>query len=301
MNYLQRKCPSCGMESGTNVMSSSMKAELLTFDQIKAYWSGFFKEKSFFSYARCVCGLLYCPSFFTETQLQSLYKSMSDNTAGVPLSALKKTQKSYFDVFKKNSDLSGHYLEFGPDIGLFTEHCLNQGNFSHYWLNEPNQEVWETLGKKLSGKAHHIFSDMQEMDKIPDRSVSALVMIHVLDHLLDPVGTLEKIKTKLAPGASLLMVTHDEQSLLAKMTKSKWPPYCLQHPQLFNGESITAFLQKMGFNRVTYQKSYNYFPVTYLMKHMLFLLGIKKVWLPRLDQFQLGLKLGNMITTAKFV
>lgn len=302
MSYLQRSCPSCGTNNKVaQVISSPIKAELLSFDQIKSYWSGFFKEKSFFSYFRCACGLLYCPSFFNQDQLQSLYKSMSDNTAGVPLTALNKTQKSYFDILKKHSDLSGQYLEFGPDIGLFTQNCINQGNFSQYWLCEPNQEVWNALQQKLTGKIYNIFSGMSELNRIPDHSISTLTMIHVLDHLLDPMDTLEKIKTKLAPKATLMMVTHDERSFLAKVAKSKWPPYCLQHPQLFNNDSITTLLKKAGFNEVICEKSYNYFPITYLIKHALYLLGFKNIPLPKLDRLQMGLKLGNMITIAKLV
>ena len=47
---------------------------------------------------------------------------MPDNTAGQNLKNLRKTQKGYFDFFKsKNIPQNFSYLEFGPDIGLFTE------------------------------------------------------------------------------------------------------------------------------------------------------------------------------------
>ena len=42
-------------------------------------------------------------------------------------------------------------------------------------------------------------------------------MIQVLDHLLDPIATLTELRAKLLPDAKLLIVTHNEQSLLRKM------------------------------------------------------------------------------------
>ena len=114
------------------------------------------------------------------------------------------------------------------------------------------------------------------------------------------ICSLQNIKKKLAPGAILLFITHDEHSLLAKVTQKKWPPYCLQHPQLFNSQSIHSLLEKAGLTMLTCEKTYNYFPVTYLMKHFLYLLGIKNMRLPKLEKIQIGLKLGNIATIATY-
>ena len=299
--YAHRDCPTCrGSKSRAIVrIFSKLKAESLQFDAIQSYWSGFFKEKSFFSYYRCLCGLLYCPLFFTNEQLNFLYKNMADNTAGVPISVLFKTQEGYFKTLKKYSTLEGGYLELGPDIGLFTAYCIKEANFNQYWLCEPNREVWPELRKKVLVRPHAIFPGMEDIEIIPNKSLSTVAMIHVLDHLLAPAELLEKIKNKLAPGAILIIVTHDEKSLLAKVTKSKWPPYCLQHPQLYNIHSISKFLNNSGFSVLACKKTRNYFPLTYLIKHISYLVGLKKLSLPKLDKLQLGLKLGNMITVAK--
>jgi len=161
-NFLSRNCPSCGKHSLTEqAIFSCPKGESLNFAEIKSYWSGFFKEKVFFTYRRCDCGLLYCPTYFTESQLQQLYKSMADNTAGVELNALKKTQHGYFKALKKYSPLTGDYLEFGPDIGLFTDYGLKEGQLNRFWLCEPNKDVWPVLEAKVQGHPYHLMQDMQ--------------------------------------------------------------------------------------------------------------------------------------------
>src|SRR5437899_9114711 len=100
-SYMDRSCLICKKVSANVAMHSTVKAEELSFDELKAHWSGFFKnkivEKSFFSYSRCPkCTLLYCASFFSDQQLSELYQKMSDNTAGVTSSSLIKMQHRFF-------------------------------------------------------------------------------------------------------------------------------------------------------------------------------------------------------------
>ena len=124
-------------------------------------------------------------------------------------------------------------------------------------------------------------------------------MIHVLDHILDPVEFLKRLKAKLRPGATLLIVTHDERSMLAlKILSNRWPAYLLQHPHLFNYDSMRALLGATSLDTVDLVKSTNYFPVTFLVKHAIFALGLGKPNLPLWPQFQLPLRLGNFITFA---
>ncbi len=295
-----RRCPVCQAQSkDPPVMRAGIQAERLSSQALKPYWNGFFKEKSFFSYNRCQrCSLLYCPTFFSASQLEELYRQMPDNTAGVPLSALARTQGGYFRSLKKHSPLRGAYLETGPDIGLFTEFAAREGNFSTYWLFEPNRVVWDVLRSKIPNKDVKISADMFGFDVVPDGSLSVAVMIHVLDHLLDPRGTLDLLRPKLQEDAIVLLVTHDESSLLARITGVRWPAYCLQHPQMYRPSSIERLLEHAGYRVIEIEKSYNYFPVSYIAKHLLWLLGIKAK-LPSIDFIQLPLKLGNIITIAK--
>jgi 2-polyprenyl-3-methyl-5-hydroxy-6-metoxy-1,4-benzoquinol methylase len=242
--------------------------------------------------------MLYCTDFFTPAQLDVLYSQMPDNTAGLPLFALQKTQASYFQFFKRYSDLTGNFLEVGPDIGLFTECAVREGHYDKFWLFEPNMAVNPALKKILEGRSHEIHTAMFDFNLIPDRSLSTVIMLHVLDHILDPQSMLIELKRKLSPSATLLFVTHDEASLLAKILGRRWPPYCLQHPHLFSPRSITTLLQRAGYRVLKVEKSINYFPLMYLAKHLLWAVGMRKISLPMLPALTGPLKLGNIITVA---
>jgi hypothetical protein len=298
--YLHRQCPVCrdGAPESREV-SSQKRGEDLSYEELIPYWNGFFKEKIFFSYSRCQkCKLLFAPVFYNLNQLEKLYAQMAPNMDLVPMAALLRTQKGYFEVLKRYSDMENGYIEVGPDVGIFTINCCKEGNFDAYWLCEPNTLVTDALAKVVAGKPFTIIEDMFGFSSIPDKSASVAVMIQVLDHLLDPVATLSELKAKLLPGAKLLLVTHNEQSLLRKIVKWRWPAFCLQHPQIYNPDSITALLEKSGYEVNVIERTKNYFEFGFLVKHLLWAFGLRVKSAPKILNFTVGLKLGNMIAIA---
>lgn len=299
--YLQkRSCPCCnGKKFSKKTIHSPLDGATVNFNTLEKSWNGFFKEKVIFSYARCLdCGLLYCPNFFTETALNKLYSQMLPNMEEVPISALVKTQYGYFKTLKKHSNLTGNMLEIGPDIGLFTQHCVNEGKFSKYWLFEPNVLVENHLRRVVNDKPSFIHNKMFDFKVIPDNSINTVVAIHVMDHLLDPVRLLKDLKKKLTKNSRLLIVTHDESSLIRRLFGWRWPAFCLQHPQIYNNKSLENLLQKSGFYLIEQRKTTNYFKISFLLKHFLWACGLKFKKVPDFFGWTVGLKLGNIITIA---
>jgi SAM-dependent methyltransferase len=281
-------------------MASEPPAENAPFPELRDSWRGFFKEtKLFFTYRRCgACGQVYAPAYFAPEQLDELYRQMDDNTAGLPEALLAKTQRGYLGLLARKGLPPGGFLELGPDIGLFTREAMCVRAFDHYWMVEPNLAVHPVLQKLLSGRARTILSDSAAIASIPDASLSLIVAIHVLDHLAEPQTLLELLRRKLCPGGSILVVTHDQQSFLARLFGRRWPPYCLQHPQLYDATSLKKSLERAGFGQVRVRKTTNYFPVTYLLRHFLFAAGGGRIRLPELSWLNLGLRLGNIAAIA---
>jgi hypothetical protein len=301
MQYGTRQCPACGASAcfANQQISTTVPAETLAFAALREQWYGFFKDKSLFSYHRCGrCGMLYAPTYFTDVQLEQLYGSMPANMAEVSNDALSRTQFGYFRELRKVADLEGQFLEIGPDVGLFAHYCVANGGFERFWMFEPNVDAHDALRKTLGGNRFDISTELLDLSSVPDGQVTVAAMIHVLDHILEPVEFLSRLKAKLRPGATLLIVTHDERSTLAKVLHNRWPAYCLQHPHLFNCDSMRALLAAAGFDTVKVVKSTNYFPVTFLVKHAIFALGMGKLNVPLLPGLQLPLRLGNFITFA---
>jgi hypothetical protein len=298
--YLHRKCPICQKNTNDHIeVSSEKKAEEVGYEELTPYWNGFFKEKIYFSYKRCDgCDLLFAPIFYQTEQLEALYAQMAPNMDIVPIDALVRTQKRYFEELKRFSSLKNGYIEIGPDIGIFTKHCSKEGGFDNYWLCEPNKEVADALSKSVGNNKFAILEEMFGFSQIPDESAGVAVMIQVLDHLIDPVVTLTELKAKLLPSAKLLLVTHNERSLLRRLVGWRWPAFCLQHPQLYNPLSISKLLEKSGYRVESIKSSINYFEFGFLLKHLFWGFGIKVKSVPKIFNFTIGLKLGNIITIA---
>lgn len=300
VDYLHRDCPICQKKAKISLeVCSKIRAEELSYEQLVSSWNGFFKEKIFFSYARCKeCNLLFSPVFYRLDQLEALYGQMPPNMDVVPMPALLNTQRGYFKELQKSSTLENGYIEIGPDVGIFTVNCVAEGDFDKYWLCEPNKAVANALAKVVDGREFVIIEDMFGFSSIPDRSAGAAVMIQVLDHLLDPIATLTELKKKLLPSGKLLLVTHNEKSILRKIVGWKWPAFCLQHPQIYNPNSITKLLEKSGYEVKSISRTKNYFEFGFLLKHLLWAFGVRVRSVPSIFNFTIGLKLGNIVTIA---
>lgn len=297
--FVTRNCPVCGAGDASVEVASSRRAENLEFEELRPLWFTFAQEKIFFSYSRCNdCRVLFAPAFFTGKQLSDLYAQMPPNMEVVPTDAIEATQRSYFDAAAAAAPLEGHYLELGPDVGYIAGHAAREGRFEHFWLYEPNRGVHETLAEAVEGRPHDISVEMTDLSIVPDGSVGLAVMVHVLDHLLDPAALLEQIHLKLRPGGTLMLVTHNEGSLLRRLMGRRWPPFCLQHPELYNPRSIAELLTRTGYSSVRVKRAKNYFPVAFMARQAAHAAGLKLERMP-LPQTVVGLRLGNMLTLAR--
>jgi len=297
--FLTRNCPGCGGANRVPEVASERQAEAMTLDELRPFWSGLFKDKIFFSYDRCTdCGLLYAPAFFDDAQLTELYSAMAPNMDLVPTDAIEATQRGYFAEATEGLAVGGSYLEIGPDVGYIVRHAAEAGTFDNFWLFEPNLAVHDELARAAGTRPHSIRSDMTDLSAVPDGSVALAVMIHVLDHLLEPRDMLEQIRAKLKPGGRVAIVTHNERSLLRSLMGIRFPPFCLQHPELYNPRSITTLLHRCGYRTVNVERSKNYFPIAFMGRQALYTIGLKVERLP-LPEFAIGLRLGNIVTIAE--
>lgn len=298
-DFTRRPCPICGSDVSQPEVSSRLRAETLDLDAARPFWSGFFKEKLFFSYHRCAdCDLLYNPVYFTDDQLTALYADMAPNMDLLPNDAIVATQRGYFERAKAaGALLRGGYLEIGPDVGHIVSEAARTGAFEHFWLFEPNLAIHDTLRAAAGGNPATLCGDMTDLSAVPDGSVGLAVMIHVLDHLLDPLAMLEQIRAKLMPGGRLMIVTHNERSLLRKVTGVRWPPFCLQHPEIYNPQTMRKLLTRAGYADVAVERSTNAFPVDFLARQAAWTVGLRLKRVP-LPSVPIALRLGNILTLA---
>jgi SAM-dependent methyltransferase len=280
-------------------VASSPPAETLSIADHGRFLSGFSAKRVFFSYHQCAsCGLLYCPTYYTQEQLDRLYGRQAENMAEVPLRARQLTQAGYVQLVARHSPMDGGFLELGADIGLFAEQCVDGAHFEKLWLYEPNVAVHDELRRRIGNRDVVIRSASFAAADVPATSVSTCALIHVLDHLLEPRAMLEEIRRCLQPNGVVLVVTHDCASPLAGLLGRRWPPYTLQHPQLFSRRSLRRTLERAGLEVLEIARVRNFFSITHLMRAGLSTLGLPSR-LPEWPRPLLGLPLGNIAAIAR--
>jgi 2-polyprenyl-3-methyl-5-hydroxy-6-metoxy-1,4-benzoquinol methylase len=299
-SYLKRaECPCCqSRRSGSEPqVASTPPAESLAPSQHGSFLSGYSEQRVFFTYVRCgECGARYCPIYYTPEQLGSLYSRQSENMAEVFLEARQRAQQGYADLLMKHSAGSGGFLEIGADIGLLAECCAVGGNFEKMWLFEPNLNVHREIATRLAGRPYEVRTEWSE--EIPAGTISTAAMVHVVDHLPDPAAVLTRLRAALQPNGVVLMVTHNVESLLAKLLGRRWPPYTLQHPQLYSPQSITRLVERLGFTVLDIVGAVNYFPVPHLMNGALSVFGLPNIpWAA--SKPNIPIRLGNMAVVIR--
>lgn len=293
-----RACPLCAGRDAVRAVAARHPADERTLADLEPFWFGIDKERQFFTYHRCRgCGLLYNRSFFDDAQLARLYGAMPPNMDLLPDGAIMATQRGYFRAAAERVALEGDYLEIGPDVGYIAADAARAGRFDRFWLFEPNTAVHASL-RRAAGDHSTILTDMTDLSAVPDASVGLAVMVHVLDHLLDPISMLCAVRRKLRAGGTVMIVTHDEGSALRRILGPRWPAFCLQHPVLYNPATIVALLDRAGFGAVEVTRSTNHFPIDFLARQAAQALRIRLPRLP-LPRRALRLRLGNMLTFAR--
>lgn len=296
--FLERSCPCCGNAQPVPEMQSKPAGEEVGLEGLVPFWEGLRKERMFFTYARCPdCGLLYCPRYFTGEQLAKLYANLAPNMDIVPSSAVAATQHGYWRSVAARV-IPGDYLEIGPDVGHIVTAAAESGKFGRAWLFEPNRAVHGELARSAGTLPHSISAAMDDFSEVPDGTISLAVMIHVLDHITEPLGILSQIRAKLKPGGCILIVTHNEKSLLRKTLGRSFPPFCLQHPELYNPATMSRVLTNAGYSRAEVMRSTNHFPISFLAQQAGQTIGLDLSRLA-LPNMAVGLKLGNILTIAQ--
>jgi 2-polyprenyl-3-methyl-5-hydroxy-6-metoxy-1,4-benzoquinol methylase len=302
-DYLRiEHCPCCGTPASKaeRRVASRPPAETLNPDHHGNFLSGYTTARVFFTYFECTrCSAMFCPTYYRQSQLDGLYGRQAENMVAVPLPARRRTQDDYVQLLRRHSRMAGNFLEIGPDIGLFAASLAKVGSFEHFWLYEPNRDVHQSLADNFRGLSHTIKAGIFRASDVPAQSISTAAMIHVLDHLLEPAEFLREVKASLEPGGVIFIVTHDCASLLARTLGRRWPPYTLQHPQLFSQRSMATLLRTSGFEVVETIKTTNYFPLPYLIRAALTVFGLPAGRIPAGAAPLVGIKLGNIATVGR--
>jgi len=132
------------------------------------------------------------------------------------------------------------------------------GSFCGIFLNRIRANGWEVMGLEPDrGAADYsrakynlnVTGDLLPNPALPDHAFDAVVMLHVIEHMPDPAGSLREIHRILKPGGVLAVETPRFDSLMFKLLgrRERSLSNCDSHVYFFTGPMLRQLLEKSGF------------------------------------------------------
>jgi SAM-dependent methyltransferase len=285
-------CPSCGCKVCSFYIGSSAGQP----SKLTDVWGNEGNPRFFFDFFKCRdCDLLFNKSYPVQSDLNTLYSLLPDNVVSGDTTCHEKTQNGYRDKIirnlRKREGLS--ILEIGPDIGTLSKALIEALGIDRYVCVEPNT----SMGNKLLAikGVSEVYESVHDANSSEKGKFDLIVLVHVLDHLRDPLSDLKCATSMLRSGGMIFSVTHNYSSALRFLMGTKWPPFCMYHPHLFNVKSKRVLFHKAGLEQISFGRTSNYFPISFYLKNALDMIGIKfNLQIPG----YISLPLGNIFMTG---
>jgi hypothetical protein len=87
---------------------------------------------------------------------------------------------------------------------------------------------------------------------------------------------------------------------MRRLLGRRWPPFCLQHPHLFDHRTLAKLFEDSGFVDVKVRRTTNYFSLPHIVQVATELLGLPKRIVAFVPPVVLPLKLGNISVQGKW-
>ena len=237
------------------------------------------------------CGLVRSNPILPETRLNQFYRASTISYTN-EISNLQQTYGRYLRQILTQVPNRQRFLEIGCGNGFFLETAADLGFKQIYGVEPSLAAVTQAKPDIKRGIVNAIFS----AKLFPENYFDLICCFHTLDHVPDPNRFLKNVFQVLKPGASVFFITHNVESILAKLLKSACPIIDIQHIYLFNPDTLTQIFRKNKFQVLKTFSIRN----TYSLRYFLSMLPVSlRFNIPFDSQVSLTLPLGNLAIVAR--
>lgn len=165
----------------------------------------------------------------------------------------QEDDKRRFEQFK-NSIANKKWLDVGTGAGGILD------LLSPFSSRTVAVEPQENARHVLMGLGYDVYSSV---DKVPSNDIEVVTLFHVLEHLTEPMKTLEILRNKMSPGAKIIIeVPHARDFLISFLDLDTFKSFTFwsEHLILHTRDSLRIFLERAGYSDITI-KSYQRYPL----------------------------------------
>lgn len=280
--WVERRCPLCGSADVVQVFAESniVQAELDRF----AFASRKLPECMHFRLVECsACGMLYGNPVLSPDTLENAYREADFDSGGEARYASATYAAQVRRIIPRLPDLKGA-LDIGTGDGAFLEELLRLG-FQDVAGVEPS------MAPVAAAKAHIeplIRLGLFNAANYPSASFSLVTCFQTMEHMSNPLETVQRAYGLLKPGGALVIVVHNRKSVSARLLGTRSPIFDIEHLQLFCPATSRRLLDRAGFRDITVSALWNRYPLHYWMKLLPMPNAIKRPLLAALKRSFLG-------------
>jgi 2-polyprenyl-3-methyl-5-hydroxy-6-metoxy-1,4-benzoquinol methylase len=206
-----------------------------------------------FAVARCRrCRLWYLHPRLAEAAMHAKYEDDSYFEGGeggyssyqAQEATLRPTFRRFLAELDRRGMTGGRLLEVGCAYGFFLDEAAS--HFSHRTGTDYSPAALE----KARGRADRVIlggtGELPAGD--PGELFDCIAVIHVIEHIYDPVGFLRTLSHHLRPGGWLVVATPDMGSFWRPLMRYRWPFFKIpEHVTFFDRATLAELLRRSGY------------------------------------------------------
>ena len=286
------KCPICESLGNavpvypSNVDETSFSTEVFSARRLP--------DRRHYQWVRCKSCTLLRSDPVLDVDLEKLYVESTFDYS-TEIDGLKKTYLKLVNKALKGKSFKKSIFEVGGGNGFFLE-AAKDSHFAQVTGVEPSTEAINAARADIKP---HMIASMMKDGVLKENSFEVGAMFHTLDHLSDPVTTLNDCLRALEPGGVFVVAIHNERSWSARLMGERSPIIDVEHTHLYTLKSGEALFRKIGFTDVRSGAYNNHYSLAYILH----LIPISRTFRKRilesfigsvLSKIKVVLPLGNM-------
>jgi len=216
------------------------------------------------------CGFLQCPEL---PEVTGFYEQLEDEAYEAGRSPRSLQSRKILEQVT-NDQRAGRLLDVGAGSGMLVEQALQMG----YRAEGIEPSRWLQSQAVERGLPVHLGILPSPHCRGP---YDVVTLIDVIEHVLRPLELLRAIRSVLAPGGVLAVVTPDVRSLAARLLGWRWWHFRVAHVGYFDKSTLELAAGRAGFALAAFRRPGWYFSGDYLWERAWKLAGLRRRPAPR--------------------
>lgn len=246
---------------------------------------------------------MFSSPILDQNDLSVLYKhyTADSNIAFGEEQNARLTMGYYYQLAQDYLPSKNRILDVGCDVGYLLEFAKADG-FTELYGIEPIEAAAAAAEKNIGAIVSREF--YEEVD-FPESYFDMITLVHVVDHLVDPIVTLKHSFYQLRDGGVVLAVVHNVQTVMSFLLGERFPPFNMYHHYFFSKKTLGKLFETAGFEVIKVVPSYNVYSLGFLVSRIPLLpKSIKSVMITVLTKtglrdISIKLALGNIEIVAR--